>query len=233
MLVSLRDRAVRRRWPTSMCSETLARARQGVDHVGGSTCRGAGGRCRCAPGRRCAGAGRPLAAAPPRRARRPARRAGGLPQVRPALAAVVDVVEVEAGLVEEPAEVDVGSLAAQRAQLVDLRRPARRDGVAEAAQHDLGSPSASSCMWQPAGRNGNCSARPARRRAGCRRAAPGSDGRTGTPCGACRRSRARCRTPCPGRLAAARGRAAGGTAWGSRSGAASARCRPPARRRPR
>ena len=64
--------------------------------------------------------------------------AGGGLEVGPALAAVVDVVEVEAGLVEEPGEVEVGALAAQRAQLLDLGRPAGRDGLPQAAQDDLG-----------------------------------------------------------------------------------------------
>ena len=63
---------------------------------------------------------------------------GGLAEVGPASIAVVDVVEVEPGFVEERGEIDVRAVAAQRTQLVDLGRPPRRDRLAQAAQHDLG-----------------------------------------------------------------------------------------------
>ncbi|HEX9765854.1 MAG TPA: hypothetical protein VGA36_03760, partial [Nitriliruptorales bacterium] len=64
--------------------------------------------------------------------------AGGGLEVGPGLGAVVDVVELEAGLVEEPGQVDVGVHLAQGAQLFHLARPARWDGLAQAAQDDLG-----------------------------------------------------------------------------------------------
>ncbi len=65
------------------------------------------------------------------------RRARGLRQIRPAAPAVVDVVEVEARSSEEAGEADVWPVAPQRSQLVDLGRPTSRDGLADAAQHDL------------------------------------------------------------------------------------------------
>ena len=72
------------------------------------------------------------------RAGREGRRAGGVEQVGPALRSGVEVVEVEARFVHELGEADVGAVAAQRSQLVDLGGPSRRDGLAEAPQHDLG-----------------------------------------------------------------------------------------------
>ena len=121
-----------------------------------------------------------------------------LAKIRPALAAVVDVVEVEARLVEEAREVDVGAIPPERAQLVDLRRPARRDRFAQAAQDDLGGLLVElhvaaggkerelqlhGALDVPAGAAEQCAV-----------AAVEAE----LACGGCRRSRGRCRTPLSG-----------------------------------
>src|SRR5262249_31212368 len=64
-------------------------------------------------------------------------RASRLPKVRPALAAVIDVFEVQARFVEKPIEVKIRTLPPKRPQLVDLRRPSRGDRVSKAPEHDL------------------------------------------------------------------------------------------------
>lgn len=69
--------------------------------------------------------------------------AGGGEQVGPAgsvggSGAAVDVVEVETGLDEVVGEAGVGSGLSERAELVDLRWPLAGDGVADAAQDDVG-----------------------------------------------------------------------------------------------
>jgi hypothetical protein len=62
---------------------------------------------------------------------------GALAEIRPALAAVVDVIEVESGLEQELGKSEVGSLPTQRPEFVDLGRPSAGDCVAQAAQDDL------------------------------------------------------------------------------------------------
>jgi hypothetical protein len=61
-----------------------------------------------------------------------------LSKIRPALAAVIDVVEVQARLVKEAGEIDVWPISAERSQLLNLRRPSGRDSIAEASEHDVG-----------------------------------------------------------------------------------------------
>ena len=125
------------------------------------------------------------------------RRAGRLEEVRPALPPVVDVLGIEAGLVEESGERETGTLPTQRSELVDLRRPAGGDRLPKAAQHDLARlRHRGACGNRRAG-TGTGARRPARRRAVILRAARGIDGRSGTPFGECRRSRAPCSAPCP------------------------------------
>ena len=124
-------------------------------------------------------------------------RAGVLAEVGPAAVAVVDVVEVEPGLVEEVGERRC-RVARVRSDRSSSTLAGHRVGIASRRlRSTMSVATASSSMWQPAGRNGNCDAgRRARRRVGSRRAGLGSGGRTGTPCGGCRRSRAPCRTAC-------------------------------------
>ncbi len=99
--------------------------------------------------------------------------------------AVVDVVEVEAGLVEEPGEVDVGADLSQGSQLVDLRLASATGWPPAGCAGRSRRPSRrAACCSRRAG-TGTASARLARRRGGCRRAGRGSGGRSGTPCGAC------------------------------------------------
>ena len=124
-------------------------------------------------------------------------RAGGCLEVGPALAAVVDVVEVEAGLVEEPGEVEVGALPAQGAQLVDLGRPARRDGLSQAAQDDLGGllvelHVAAGGQERELQLHGSFDVA-----AGAAEQGPVAAVEAELACGGCRRSRGPCRTPCP------------------------------------
>ena len=69
--------------------------------------------------------------------------------------------------------------------------------------------------------------------AACRRAARGSAGRSGTPCGGGPTKSSTVQTVLPVLRAAGRDRAAAGTASGCRSAAAAAACRRPGRRRPR
>lgn len=64
--------------------------------------------------------------------------AGGGLEVGPGLGPVVDVVELEAGLVEEAGQVDVEVYLAQGAQLLHLAGPAGGDGLPQAAEDDLG-----------------------------------------------------------------------------------------------
>ena len=99
--------------------------------------RGGGDTCRCARHRRRAAADRSPVGTQSR-----ARRLAGAarrqpPEIRPALTAVVHVVEIETRFVEEFRKSDVWSLAAERSKLVDLGRPPGRDGFAQATQHDL------------------------------------------------------------------------------------------------
>ncbi len=121
-------------------------------------------------------------------------------QVGPALAAVVDVVEVEARLVEEAGQVEVGARPGA-ASAAPRPSPASATGSPRAgcAARSRWPSGRAACGSRPAG-TGTAAARPARRPGGCRRAGPGSGGRSGTPGGACPRSRAPCRTPCPGVL---------------------------------
>jgi hypothetical protein len=58
-------------------------------------------------------------------------------QVGPALAAVVYVVEIESGLVQKSGQVDLRNRLTERAKLVHLRRPARRNRIPEATKDDL------------------------------------------------------------------------------------------------
>ena len=130
------------------------------------------------------------------RARLVHRGTGSLAQVGPRPVAVVDVVEVEAGLRQE-----VG-----QGQIAGRSRRSDRSSSTLAGQR-LGSPHAgcaarsrrrpgrAACGSRRAG-TGTAAGRRARRPGGCHRAGPGSGDRSGTPCGGCRRSRAPCRTPC-------------------------------------
>ena len=92
------------------------------------------------------------------------------------------------------------------------RGPGHRDGASAARRPSLATGSGSrhagfaarsptpsgraACCSRPEGRE-TAAAPAARCHVGSRRAGPGSDGRSGTPCGESRRSRAPCRTACP------------------------------------
>ena len=112
--------------------------------------------------------------------------------LRPAVAAGVDVLELEPAVLEGVAEPDV----AERA------KPWHRSRQCSGSRRGCCRARSSS----PPGRGGSCSQRAgtgsrhapgARRRRASRRAARGGAGRTGTPSGACRRSREPCTRPSP------------------------------------
>jgi hypothetical protein len=63
--------------------------------------------------------------------------AGRLKEVGPCLATVVDVLQLETGLVQELRETNFRPVLAKGAQLLDPARPPRRDRVAEASKHDF------------------------------------------------------------------------------------------------
>ena len=114
----------------SRCSRGLSVVERRAESSG----REAAGRRRAARRRRRAAAARPRGAA---RARPGPAGAVGEPrlatQLRPAVVAGVDVLELEAAALEVLAEPDV----AERAQLVAALAPRARDRLADAAQHDL------------------------------------------------------------------------------------------------
>ena len=107
--------------------------------------------------------------------------AGGLSKIRPALAAVVDVVEVETGLVEELGESDVR---VARGAAIAARRPWPASGSgsprAGSAARSRRPSRRAACGSRPEG-TGTAAGRLVRRLGGNHRAAPGSGGRSGTP----------------------------------------------------
>ena len=59
-------------------------------------------------------------------------------EIGPGLLASVDVLEIDPGLVEEAPEADRRVLLCDLPQLLDLRRPARRHGLADVREDDVG-----------------------------------------------------------------------------------------------
>ena len=145
-------------------------------------------------------------------------------EVRPGLAPVVDILHLEPGLRRGTcSEGDSVSPPASARSSSTFAGHARRYGLADILRgRSPWRPGRAPCGSRPGGTGSPRSICSLPGPYECRRGGRGSAGRSGTPCGGARRSRGPCRRSCRGRRAA-RGRAAGGTASGSRSGAAEQR----------